>query len=135
MRKMVIPTSGAAISLPAKPNRIAPISGAAVSLPAKLIRIVPYRWSCDISISEAHQGSPVSNPILTNTCAPHVSHTSSHAPRGTSYNKHVLLAYPGSRPLPDGLEKHCLSRQLSAHHNMPGKSSNHSTSIDVQLTS
>src|SRR4051812_11882914 len=102
----------------------------------------PYPWSCDIATSEAHQvsplplelryqyqrahqGSPVSNPTLTNTCAPHVTHTSNHAPRGTSYSKHVLLAYPGSRPLPDGLEKHCLGRQLSAHHNMPGKSSNH----------
>src|SRR3954463_10534512 len=135
MRMMTIPISGAAISLPAKPNRIAPISGAAISLAAKLIRIVPYHWSCDITISEAHQGSPVSNPILTNTCAPHVSHTSNHAPRGTSYSKHVLLAYSGSRPLPDGLEKHCLGRRLSAHHNISGKSSNHLTSIDVQLTS
>src|SRR4051812_10571235 len=125
MRMMVTPISWASISLPTKPNRIAPIPGAAISLPAKLIRIVPYLWSCDISISEAHQGSPVSNPTLTNTCAPHVSYTSNHAPRGTSYSKHVLLAYRGSRPLPGGLEKHCLGRQLSAHHNMPGKSSNH----------
>src|SRR5436189_6403337 len=86
-----------------EPNRIVPISGAAISLPAKLIRIVPYLWSCDITISEAYQGSPISNPILTNTCAHHVPHTSNHAPRGTSYSEHVLLAYPGLRPLPDGL--------------------------------
>src|SRR3954466_13150429 len=118
---MVIPISGAAISLPAKSIRIAPISGAAISLPAKLIRIVPYLWSCDITTSEAQQGSPVSNPIQTKTCAPHVSHTSNHVPCGTSYSKHVLVAYPGSRPLPDGLEKYCQDRQLSTHHNMPGK--------------
>src|SRR3954463_3038449 len=124
MCMMVIPITGAAISLLAKPNRIAPISGAAISLPAKLIRIVPYLWSCDITTSEAHQDSPVSNPIQTKTCAPHVSHTCNHAPRGTSYCKHVLLAYPGSRPLPDGLEKYCQDRQLSTHHNMPSKSYN-----------
>ena len=122
MCMMIIPISGAVISLSAKLIRIAPITGAVISLSAKLIRIVPYLWSCDITISDAHQGSPVSNPIQTKTCAPHVSRTSNHAPRGTSYSKHVLLAYPGSRPLPDGSEKYCQGRQLSTHHNMPGKS-------------
>src|SRR4051812_28060137 len=75
------------------------------------------------------------SPYRPKSCVPHVSHTCNHAPRGTSYSKHVLLAYPGSRPLPNGLEKYRQDRQLSTHHNMPSKSYKSIGVDDVQLTS